>query len=199
MERFEEAERGASGLSPSGRGVGPLLQRDYWAKLRGTELRPSQIAVELKRHFASYAPAHLAAFAPKVPRALRVGDEMDIHIAGAGDCCVRVVHCDEQSVTLATVEGHPEAGRITFGAYRDVDGRVIFHIRSRARSDSLLRRLGFVLLGDAMQTNTWTDFVSRVAALCGSEVAGGVHVETNPIDDEHDGPIDRPTFLARGD
>jgi Domain of unknown function (DUF1990) len=199
MERLDEDGQSASGLSPAGRGVGPLLQRDYWARLRGANLRPSQIAAELKRHFASFAPAHLAAFAPKVPRALRVGDEMNIHIAGAGDCCVRVVHCDEQSVTLATVKGHPEAGRITFGAYRDVDGAVIFHIRSRARSDSTLRRLGFVLLGEAMQTNTWTDFVSRVAALCGGEVDGGVHVETKSIEDREDGAIDQPTFLARGD
>ena len=197
MRGFEEDS--PSGLSPAEHGKGPLLQRDYWAKLHGTRLRPSQIAAELKRHFASYAPPHLAAFAPKAPRELCVGDEMDIHIAGAGDCCVRVVHCDAQSVTLATVKGHPEAGRITFGAYRDPDDSVIFHIRSRARSDSVLRRLGFVLLGEAMQTNTWTDFVSRVAALCGGEVAGGVHVETKAIDDEDDGPIDRPTYLARGD
>jgi hypothetical protein len=97
------------------------------------------------------------------------------------------------------VKGHPEAGRITFGAYRDDDGCVIFHIRSRARSESVLRRLGFVLLGEAMQTNTWTDFVSRVAALCGGDVAGGVHVETKAIDDEDDGSIDQPTYLARGD
>jgi hypothetical protein len=189
----------ASGLSPAERGVGPLLQRDYWAKLRTTDLRPSQIAAELKRHFASFAPPHLAAFEAKVARELRVGDEMDIHIAGAGDCRVRVVHCDAQSVTLATLAGHPEAGRITFGAYRDTDGGIIFHIRSRARSDSTLRRLGFVLVGEPMQTNTWTDFVSRIAALCGGEVQGGVHVETKAIDDRDGGPIDEPTYLARGD
>jgi Domain of unknown function (DUF1990) len=188
-----------SGLSPAGRGSGPLLQRDYWAKLRRTELRPSQIAAELKHHFASFAPAHLAAFAARAPHELRVGDELDIHIAGAGDCRVRVVDCDAQSVTLATLAGHPEAGRITFGAYRDEDGKVIFHIRSRARSDSTLRRVGFVLLGEAMQTNTWTDFISRVAALCNAEVEGGVHAETQEIADEDDGPVERPTFLARGD
>jgi Domain of unknown function (DUF1990) len=124
------------GLSPAGEGVGPLLQRDYWARLRGA--------------------------------------------------------------TLATVRGHPETGRITFGAYRDDDGAVIFHIRSRARSESMLRRLGFVLAGEAMQTNTWTDFLSGVAALCGAEVDGGVRAETRAIEDAADGAIDSPTFLARG-
>ena len=55
--------------------------------------------------------------------------------------------------------GHPEAGRITFGAYRTVDGDVVFHIRSRACSSSLFNYLGFLVGGDPMQTATWTDFV----------------------------------------
>ena len=186
------------GLSPAGEGVGPLLQRDYWIRLRGTRLAPIEVAVAVRRHFARFAPAHLAEFRTDEDRELGVGDELDIHIAGAGDCRVRVVHSDRQSVTLATVRGHPEAGRITFGAYPDDDGELIFHIRSRARSDSALRRLGFLVAGEAMQTNTWTDFLSRVAALCDAEVDGGIRAETKTIEDDADGPFDSPTFLARG-
>jgi Domain of unknown function (DUF1990) len=184
------------GLSPVGEGVGPLLQRDYWARLRGARLGPVEVADAVRRHFGQFAPVQLAEF--RAGRELRVGDELDIHIAGAGDCHVRVVHSDRQSVTLATVRGHPEAGRITFGAYPDEDGEVIFHIRSRARSDSALRRLGFVVAGEAMQTNTWTDFLSRVAALCEAEVEGGIRAETKAIDEDADGALDSPTFCARG-
>ena len=185
-------------LSPSETGVGPLLERDYWAAIAGARLRPSEIVAGVKAHFASFAPGELAAFA-SMDRPLQVGDELAIHIAGAGPCKVRVVHCDGQSLTLATLVGHPEAGRITFGAYRNREGRVVFHIRSRARSDSLLRLLGFLTAGEAMQTTTWAAFVSRVAAMAGGKVEGFVHAEMRAIPDEEDGPADQPTYLAKGD
>lgn len=191
-------EKRMDNLSPAAEGVGPLLQRDYWAAITGTRLRPSQIVAEVKAHFASLAPGELAEFSsPDQP--LRMGDELDIRIAGAGPCTVRVVHCDGLSLTLATLVGHPEAGRITFGAYRNREGMVVFHIRSRARSDSLLRLLGFLAAGEAMQTNTWAAFVSRVAAMAGGRVEGFVHAEMRAISDEEDGTIDQPTYLARGD
>jgi hypothetical protein len=186
------------GLSPSESGVGPLLERDYWAVIEGTRLRPSEVMTHVKAHFASFAPGELAAFS-EVERPLRLGDELDIRIAAAGRCRVRVVHCDDLSVTVATLRGHPEAGRITFGAYRNRDGQVIFHIRSHARSDSLLRLLGFRIAGEAMQTNTWAAFVNRVAAVAGGRVQGFVHADTRTIPDEDDGPLDQPTYLARGD
>lgn len=189
------------GLAPARAGVGPLLQRDYWAVLRGTVSRPSEILASVRKHFASFAPSDLAAFQAHCgDRQLAVGDELGIDIRGAGPCRVRVTHSDAQSLTLATLAGHPEAGRITFGAYRDQAGQVVFHIRSRARSDSALRLLGFVLAGEAMQTDTWTDFISRVAALAQGKL-DGVHAKMETLEDagEEEDTLDRPTFLSRGD
>ena len=195
----EQTEAIEEGLLPARDGVGPLLQRDYWAAIAGARLGPCEVMAEVRAHFASFAPAELAAFEPRAgDRPLEVGDELGIQIAGAGGCCVRVVHRDDQTLTLATVAGHPEAGRITFGAYRDDHGALVFHIRSRARSDSLLRLLGFVVIGEAMQTNTWTDFISRVAALAGGQVASGIRAELQSLEADDDEPIDAPTFLARG-
>lgn len=188
----------AQGLSPSGAGVGPLLQRDYWATLPGAKLRPSQLLAHLRAHFQSFAPEELAAFAVHAGRPLQVGDELSIEIFAAGHCAVRVVHQDAQSLTLATLEGHPEAGRITFGAYRSEAGEVIFHIRSRARSDSLLRLFGFVVAGEAMQTNTWAQFISRVAALAGAAI-DGVQATLETVHEEEGDDETGPTFLARGD
>ena len=95
----------AQGLSPSGAGVGPLLQRDYWATLRGAKLRPSQLLAHLRAHFQSFAPEELAAFEVRAGRSLQIGDELSIEIFGAGHCAVRVVHQDAQSLTLATLVG----------------------------------------------------------------------------------------------
>lgn len=110
------------------------------------------------------------------------------------------MHRDSNSFTLATVIGHPEAGRITFGSYRNSRGDVIFHIRSRARSGTRMQRAGFLTLGEAMQTNCWTDFISNVAATVGNGVQGWVHAETIRLKrDETDDEVRGPTFVAQSD
>jgi hypothetical protein len=199
---LERARRLAGGLLPASRGVGPLLQRDYWAVIDRCELRPSEIASLVAQRFAELSPAQLAAFrrTDGTEQSLRVGDEMEVAIPGAGRCLVRVVHRDANSLTLGTLEGHPEAGRITFGAYRNERGDVVFHIRSRARSSSALRYVGFLGLGEAMQTNVWTDFVNAVALTAGDGVVGVIRASTTRMEsDEAEEQTSGPTFVARGD
>lgn len=152
--------------------------------------------------FWRFPPPDLVRFRRRdgMERPLELGDEMEVWIRGAGRCGVRVVHRDENSLTMATLAGHPEAGRITFGAYRNLEREVVFHIRSRARAGSHLRYLGFLLGGDPMQTNTWGDFVNRLAFLIADGVDGFVHVQKRrvamlPTDVE----CSTPTFVAQGD
>jgi hypothetical protein len=201
LQRSGQHARTARGLSAPGQGRGPLLQRDYWAAIEGCGLRPSQLMDLVRMHFERFAPPELVVFTRRCePGGLRVGDELEVHIAGAGTFAVRVVHSDAQSLTLATVEGHPEAGRITFGAYRNRRGDIVFHIRSRARSSSMTNYLGFLGAGEPMQTNTWTAFVNRVAVLAGQGVIGWIFAETKTVDRESgQESASSPTFAARGD
>jgi hypothetical protein len=153
----------------------------------------------VKEKFCELPPASLVKFA--APGGLAANAELDIRIMPAQSCRVRVMHQDAQSITLGTLEGHPEAGRITFGAYRNAAGDVVFHIRSRARSASASKRIGFLAIGDAMQTNTWTDFINNTAAAVGARIADAIHAETTEVDDsaDDDHPLRSPTFLAIGD
>jgi hypothetical protein len=190
-------------------GAGPLLQRDYWAVIKNSQRSPSELMEWVARRFPEFAPRELCVFerpgvevAPcDVAPPLEVGDELSVKIQGAGTFGVRVIHKDRQSFTLATLPGHPEAGRITFGAYRNDAGDVIFHIRSRARSGSTFHYVGFVAGGEAMQTNTWTEFVLRAAANAGEGVVGAIHAETTQLEGEPDDgdPEHGPTFVANGD
>lgn len=184
---------------PASQGVGPLLQRDYWAVFPGCELKPSELMGLIRTHFCEFPPAALVRF--DAGAGISVGSELEIDILPAQHCAVRVIHTDAQSFTLGTLEGHPEAGRITFGAYRNPAGEIVIHIRSRARSSSAPNRLGFLAIGDAMQTNTWTDFIVNVAAAAGTTIPGVIHAETQEVDavPEDDEPLDSPTFLAVGD
>jgi uncharacterized protein (UPF0548 family) len=186
-------------LLPATQGAGPLLQRDYWAVFAGCALKPSELMAHVKAHFCELPPPTLVRFV--APAGLNRDAELDIRIMPAQSCRVRVTHQDAQSITLGTLEGHPEAGRITFGAYRNSAGEVIFHIRSRARSASTSKRVGFLAIGDAMQTNTWTDFINNTAAAVGVQIADAIRAETKDVEElpEDDYPLASPTFLAMGD
>ena len=186
-------------LLPASRGAGPLLQRDYWAVFANGGMTPSELIAHIKAHFCELPPASLVTFAPP-PGGLVRDAELDIRIVPAQQCAVRVIHEDDQSFTLATLPGHPEAGRITFGAYRNPAGALIFHIRSRARSTTTIQRLGFLAIGEAMQTNTWTDFIRNAAASVGARIADVIHADTQHVDEvpEDDEPLQSPTFAAVG-
>ncbi len=188
-----------SDLQPATQGAGPLLQRDYWAVFAGCASKPSAIIAHVKSHFCELPPSSLVRF--DAPDGVRAGAELDICIVPAQSCRVRVLHEDAQSVTFGTLEGHPEAGRITFGSYRNAAGDVIFHIRSRARSSSASSRLGFLAIGDAMQTNTWTDFINNTAAALGVQVQGPIRADTREVEElpEDGHPFQAPTFQAVGD
>lgn len=182
-------------------GVGPLLQRDYWAVIKDCRGTPEDVMRLVRRHFHAFSPDELVIFSRADGRdaELELGDELDVKIVAAGTFRVRVIHMNEQSLTVGTISGHPEAGRITFGSYRNGRGDVLFHIRSHARSSNAKNRAGFLATGEVMQTSCWTDFVNRVAVACGSGVVGFVHAMTSPCADEPaDVARNAPTFVATG-
>jgi len=185
-------------LRPAAHGVGPLLQRDYWATFADCFLTPTELMTHVKSKFCTLPPGALVSFT--APEGLALDAELAVVITPGQRCAVRVRHEDGQSVTLATLAGHPEAGRITFGAYPNPSGEVIFHIRSRARSGTAVQRIGFMAIGDAMQTNTWADFIRNTAASVNARIAGIIHAETQAVDEtpEDDDPLRHPTFVAVG-
>lgn len=200
-KKVRSSARRAKELALADEGVGPLLQRDYWGVIRECRASPTEVMTYVSRHFEAFAPRELVVFRRQEQHegALAAGDMLDVDIVGAGCFAVRVIHCSPQSFTLGTVKGHPEAGRITFGAYRNSHGDVIFHIRSRARSGSRKHYLGFLGVGESMQTTVWTDFVNRVAVAVGEGVMGWIHAETCHCEDEPEElERDTPTFEARG-
>jgi hypothetical protein len=184
-------------------GIGPLFQRDYWGVIEGCRASPPELIDQVVAHFAELTPSQLVSFARLDGSAekLSVGDDLNVTIAGAGTFGVRVVHRGPQSFTFATLSGHPEAGRITFGAYRNDHDDVIFHIRSRARSSSRKFAWGYAVVGEAMQTNVWTDFIWAVASAFGTGVRGAIHAETQRLDSlsaTEVGDLSSPTFVAQG-
>jgi hypothetical protein len=182
---------------PASQGAGPLLQRDYWAVLTGSACSPEEIVAMLALRFPDFANPVIAAFSFVPPPPLEVGREMKIVIQGYGECHVRVAHKDERSITLRTLEDHFEAGRITFGAWRE-NGETVFKVRSRARTRSKPHSWGFAAGGHRVQKQLWLEFVKNVAKNCGVEDAE-VQEETEEVASTLAdlGELDTPTFLPQ--
>jgi hypothetical protein len=194
-EKLEE------GLQPASQGVGPLLQRDYWGVIRECRFGAAELMEYVRRHFAELPPGELARFRSTGEAApLLLGDELEIALPGAGKVGARVIDLSSNSFTVATLRGHPIAGRITFGAYPNERGDIIFHIRSRSRAASTLHRLGHFLAGEPMQSTTWTDFLDRLAHTVGAGMIGCLHDETTevPVEMEPQDSLFSPTFVAEG-
>lgn len=191
-------------LQTADQGAGPLLQRDYWAVLQPPEPGPREVARTLFERFSAFAPPDLLSFTRRSPGEgpLNEGEELSVKIEGLGTYGVRVVQRSELSLTLATEEGHPEAGRITFGVYPNDDGETVVHIRSRARAGSPAFALMFPAAGKALQTTTWIGFLQRLAAVTAAGVRDVIHEETREVEETeadrrgHDLPA---TFVAADD
>lgn len=193
--------RDESELQTPAEGVGKMIQRDYWAVIRACEPGPQALMKQVRSRFEDFAPPSLVTFRRDASdhRTLAVGDELEVDIKQAGTFRVRVTHTDPNSLTLGTLRGHPEAGRITFGAYRNSHDDVIFHIRSLARSGSKRHYAGFLLAGDPMQTFTWTDFVDCVALTFGKGTVGVIHADVETVKmEEVEVAMDQPTYRAQG-
>lgn len=186
------------GIQLATEGKGPLLQRDYVVVLEGSACSPEEAVEKLRSDFPLFSPAELARFTRPVGDGgpLAIGDTMHVRIRGEGECGVKVTHLEPHSFTLRTLQGHPEAGRITFGAYHDEAGRLVCRIRSRARERNRLLLDGYLMGGIYAQTRVWVTFLERLTAACGGRVLGRVLTSTDEVEElpEDRGKGEAPTF-----
>lgn len=179
-------------------GHGPLWHRDYRAEISGSASTPEALLNLVRADFAAFSPPELAAFHSERSTPLAVGDEMKVVIKGYGECTVRCVHLQANSFTLRTLDDHPEAGRISFGSYRE-NGNLVFRISSRARATDRLRHAGYKLIGQKMQTQTWLEFLKNVVEKTGGEMVGKIRVRAREVRSTLAdlGELDTPTFIAK--
>lgn len=175
----------AKSEQPANTGSGPLLERRYCIDI----VRPRYAAAELMQQIqcdvAHFSPDLLADFEKTAGENhhLAVGDEFSIKILGPWNGQVRVTDVTPTSFELATLDGHPEAGRIRFGLlpHPDRADALRFEIRSWARSRDGLVAFMYdkVGAGKRVQEQTWRIFCERVAAASGGAAFGGVQVRTS--------------------
>lgn len=169
---------------PAAEGAGPKLERRYFIDVERPRLTPTQLMAAVQADVPGFSPGLLADFerTKGAEGALHVGDEFHIKILGPWNGSVRVTQVSPNAFEFVTLEGHPEAGRISF-AVRPLDGRpdaLRFEICSAARSRDGLVAFAYDTIGGGklMQKATWVEFCERVAQASGGQALGPVTVET---------------------
>lgn len=165
-------------------GVGAHFHRRYQIDIADSTQSPAQLVARVGQDIQRYVPDEVAVFNKTVGEEgeLAVGDEYHISIRSPWDGPVRVAEVTPTSFTLATLEGHMEAGQIRFQAseHPTQNGALRFRIESWARSadatvDWFYDKAG---IAKAAQQAMWTFFCNSVADDCGGERLTDVQVLT---------------------
>lgn len=170
-------------------GEGPRFHRRYRVDVAASVLTPEALVAQIQDDVQAFVPDEIATFERTEGEGrFAIGDEFHIHIAAPWDGPVRVVEVSPTHFTLATLDGHLEAGKIRFEAaeHPTEAGALRFTIESWARSRDRLVDLAYDGLGvaKAAQQGMWTFFCDRVAEACGGEKMGEIEVVTERESDD---------------
>jgi hypothetical protein len=174
------------GLQPARSGVGPLFHRRYTGRVHRPRMRAEELIAVVGRDPNRASPTEFARFWKVAgdDRELRQNDEFVVRMPGPWNGPVRVAAVGPRTFTLATLEGHLEAGQITFSAAEE-DGGLRFSIESWARSGDRLSNLLYhhLRMAKEVQLHMWSSFLERVADLAGDGLDGGIEIVTRRLDD----------------
>ncbi len=185
--RVREVPAGAVNLNVDGRGVagplqgfGPLWQKTYRIRLEGVNVRPTEVIALWKEHFSELQPPQNR-FYPSLS-GLQPGEIVLLNATVGGipiDAAMMVLYADDESFTLMTPQGLPEAGWIMSSAYED-DGVTVAQIVTQGRSADPIYEMGFRVVGARAQERIWVHVLTHLAASYG--VSGPVSVERVCLD-----------------
>ncbi len=167
-------------------GTGALIHRCYEVSLPLTGLVAADLLRLMQRHLTELAPSALADFEKTIgsETSFRVGDEYNITMLGPWNGRVRVSELTELAFTLVTLDGHPEAGHITFSVGDSVPpGTARVQIESWARARDAIVNTAYATLGigKQVQTEVWITFLQRLGALAGAADTPQVRITTEEI------------------
>jgi RHS repeat-associated protein len=150
-------------------GVGETYHRQYQVTISQPSMSPSEAFEHLKANFTKMFPntsvfeAHLGENGK-----LDVGDRFVIRqldpVFGTGAVVrttqVYVSEATENSFTLVTQQGHPEAGAITFTLTGDADSLQL-NLSSETTAGGVADYLAYITVGKVLQTDVWGHFLQQ--------------------------------------
>ncbi|WP_411282192.1 DUF1990 family protein [Gemmatimonas sp.] len=176
-----------SDLQDEHSGVGELTHRRYSIEVPRAAFTRQSMCRAIEARLSELSPSGLADFQKSAgdDLGMSVGDEYDVTMLGPWNGRVRVAEVEDSSFTLVTLEGHPEAGHITFSVHDvpDQSGilKVMIESWARARDEAVEVAYDTLNLGQRVQTEVWVTFLQRVAQIVGSADVPEVEIQTEKL------------------
>ena len=188
--KVSDVPTGAVNLNVEGRqvvsplqGFGPLWQKTLRVRLSGVTATPAEVMQVWKENFPKFQPPENRFYPPMTgiqPGAVvfingRVPPWPDgpaiLPIASG----VMILYADDESFTVMTPEGFPEAGWNTFSVYEE-DGRCVAQVQTLARANDPIYEVWFRFLGSSQQQDrTWSHVLTSLAAHFGVQGQVQIH------------------------
>jgi hypothetical protein len=166
-------------------GAGPLFHRVYRARIRDARMGPEELVARISADLNRVAPSEFASFNKVLgdEGTMTVGDEYIVRMPGPWDGPVRVIARTASSFRFVTLEGHLEAGQISFASR--YDELLEFSIESWARAGDRLSNLLYehLRMSKEVQLHMWTSVLERVAELAGGRLSDGIEIRTRRVAD----------------
>jgi anti-anti-sigma factor len=161
--------RNVHGRRPVGplAGFGPLWEKTYTLPIGQSALKLSEINQIMRDRLPEFQPPQNRFYAS--PKGILPGEVILIDSdtpGGVVSTGVLVLYGDEESFTLMTPRGHPEAGWVTFTAIAEGERRLM-RIRGLASSEDPFYELAFRLAGSKFQERIWTHVLTSMADYLG--------------------------------
>lgn len=158
-------------------GTGSLVRRRFWTRLEGVTRYPKELFQEFRQRFFELAPEATLRDAdePVEERRLEPGATLTLALPLRGHVQVRVVEMTSNSMTLATLAGHPLAGVNTFRFEGTPGHDLRFEVETCDRSATPIDDFAMRAVGLLMKRWTWATLVERVAKAFGSPEPIEVH------------------------
>ena len=145
-------------------GFGQLWQKTFRMRLEHASVTPAEVIAEWKAELPRFKPAENR-FYPS-PGGIAPGEVVLINAWTPGGPIatgVVVLYADDESFTLMTPEGHPEAGWVTMSAYTE-EGVTVAQVQGLARASDPIYELAFRVMGSKLQDYIWEHVLTELAA-----------------------------------
>ena len=180
--KVSDVPAGATNINVNGRqvvsplqGFGRLWRKTFRIRLSGVTASAAEITQVWKENFPKFQPPENRFYPPltgiqpgaivfiegKVPP--WPGGPAILPVASG----VMILYADDESFTVMTPEGFPEAGWNTFSVYEE-DGDLIAQVQTMARANDPIYEIWFRYLGSSgQQDKTWSHVLTSLAAYFG--------------------------------
>lgn len=172
-------------------GVGTLKRKRYWADIHGCAHSPDALFARFRSRFNDVTPVFVAVGAePSTSDEIAEGETLTLALPMRGHVQVRVAELQPRQATLLTLEGHPLAGAVRF-VCEQRGSAVRFQVEVFDRPSNVLDLIAMRTLGDRVQDATWRQVVERMVSHSGGHAPSGVQHETESLDEDEAGLIER--------